>query len=581
MTLKNVEHIQHLMNSLTRVPESAEKDFIKLGSFLQSIHTNISDLVNQTDGSATLLQGDDENVLDSMTRIADSTMESLEQIHHMINDSIQPIIEIINQLNGLYDIQEDIKHISRYLNAVAFNFVVETSGSHMKDERFSILSGEVKKLAEQIHGISSRIKQDTESAHSRFSDAKSMISMRLTELEKLTAEAKNHIQDSIGETRELMEFSVSAIEQSNSSSVLINSQIGNIIVAMQMHDNISQRIEHIKQGLEDVRTLCSTQEPIGQRDYSGEERAGIAYHILLVQVSQLEEIISDIGAVFTENSQAFEKIVEEIDSFLKNLFSVKGKDADFDFTTGLKDSLGRINTLKNQGASMISEVERIASGSLETSEQLADYSRQLHTISQESQIKALNAIIAAEKLREHGRALKVLAREMRVMTERIDGFTNHVNQIIESITKTSKDLNSSSSAIKTEEEEELSQTIEHSISDISRTYDMVNSNMGDIREKGGQIKTMTCQVVGELVFLETMIDDLQGLLIGVKELKKEFEPFQHAFSGSLANDPYFSERYTMEKERRIHKEGLGEKEESSVETVSGEDDGLGDNIDLF
>ncbi|MCM2285061.1 MAG: methyl-accepting chemotaxis protein [Desulfobacula sp.] len=581
MSLIPADAILEMMNTLAVIPEKTEKDFIGLGAFLQTLSQEVSDLVGQTGQSASLLLGEDHDILSNTQKLADSMIQSLGQNHDAINKSIDSVTEIINGLNQLAEFQANISHISKYLNAVAFNFVVETSRTRLTDQNFSILAREIKHLADQIHEISTGIKQDSESARSAFASTKDLISKRLDQTEKLVAASKTHLQGSIDETRGLIALSTAAIEKSNRSSLSIHSEIGNIIVAVQMHDNIRQRIEHIHQGLDDVLVLCSTETPLGNRAYTHEERLGLACKILKVQESQLQHIIEDLESVFHNNSKTFESILDEIDQFSGNLFDEKKNSSDKNPTSGITDSLNCISSLKIQGDAMISDVEEIAAQTLKSSRRLSGYISQVHTISKESQIKSLNAIISADKLMENGATLKVLAREMRAMTDKIDEFTAHVDRILNAVHTSSEKLYSNSSELKKGNSGNVSQTISDSLADISKTFETVNLHMGNIRKKGEHLKTLTRLAHNEISFFKSMAETLGAILVRLKKIKPGLEPYKKAFSGSLEDDPYFLNRYTMEKERNIHKKQSGRVQEKPLAAVSEENETLGDNIDLF
>jgi hypothetical protein len=581
MKLIQTDIINETISALAMIPEKSESDFIGLGSFLQTLSKEVSDLVSRTGESAALLQGDDHDILANTQKLTESIIQDLRENHDIINKSVESITNIINGLNQLAGFQSNIVHISRYLNAVAFNFIVETSRTQMKDRNFSILSREIKDLACRIQEISAGMKTDSESAQSTFSSTKELISNRLNQTEKLTSEARMHLQVSLTDTRGLIALSTAAIEKANQSSLSIHSEIGNIIVAVQMHDNIRQRVEHVLHGLDDVRILCSTENPIGNKTYIGEERLGLACKIIMVQESQIQHIIKDIESVFQKNSKTFESILKEIDYFTHDLFEVKGKNSDQNLTFGITDSLNRISSLKTQGESMISDVEAIASHTLESSGRLSGYISQVHTISKESEVKSLNAIIAADKLMENGATLKVLAHEMRAMTDEIDGFTVHVDRILNNINAFSEMLHSNSSQLKKGKGDTVSESIADSLSDISKTFNTVYSHMEDIREKAKNLKAMTCLAQDELSFFKSMAESLGEILSRSKKIKSGLEPYQKHFSGSLEDDPYFLNRYTMEKERHIHKKHSGTEQEKPLAAISEKNDELGDNIDLF
>lgn len=581
MTLIQADLIQSLISEISSIPVKTENDFISLGSFLQTLSKEIFNLVEHTSQSAGLLLKDDNDILFHTESLAGSILHSLERNHEIIDTNIGYVNEIINGLEQLRKYQTQIAHISKYLNAVAFNFEVETSRIGKNGQNFLILSEEIRLLSDRIHKISIGIKTDSDSAGSTFSSTKELIVTQLNQAGKMSLEARTRLSESIRETRDLISLAAAAIEKANRSSRSIHTEIGNIMVAVQMHDNIRQRIEHICHGLRDVNTLCNTEDPVGNGSYTGKERPGLAYKILMIQESQLLQLIKDIESVFYKNHQTFESILKEIDSVTYDLFKAKDTHSNKQVTLGIMNSLERISELKNNGQSMISDVEAVASHTLESSRHLSGYISQVHTISRESQIKSLNAIIAADKLMEEGVTLKVLAHEMRAMTDQIDGFTVHVNQILSSVNITSEKLNQNSSELKNQDSLAESKNITASIQDIAHTFEALHGHMETIRGQGENLKAQTCVAHEELQFIKTMTQTLNTLVQRIKNARSALGPYENSFLRPIEEDSYFLNRYTMEKERNVHKK-LSVKDRVGLHAdAAKETDELGDNIDLF
>lgn len=576
------ENISMVAGSLGDIVVQSENDFIRLGQRLQSIHGEIVTLTDRTDTSARLMQGDDGNMLVNIKAVAASAIDNLLKSQKTIQKNIAPLPRIIGCIEELRSTQGGIDRIAKYLKAVAFNFIIETSKSKHQDGNFNILANEIKGLSDQISEISARIKNDTGQVYSDLTGADKILSKGLQELISLTSNAGSSVESSLQKTEELIEVSFSTIENVKEVSTSINHQIANIIISMQMHDNISQRIFHINQGLEDVRILTHTDKAIGNREYSREERLGLAHSILLLEVSQLEQIIKDIENAYKDNFSAFEYIKSEIIGFTQNIQKTKATKGKSSLIFDLSASLMQLDTIRNQGISVIDRLQEVSLKSSKTGERLSNHVSLVRYMGDESHHKALNAIVAAHKLDAKGTTFKVLANELRDMTDQIVGFVNTVGNILGKITSAALDIKESSKVRFTEEESDT-KTIETAVSGITGLYETVNNNLGDALDHGKGLKESIEQVICELSFLENMVESLSSPLTELEKLKTYFKERTDTFETSFIDDPYFSERYTMEKERNIHRQSLGQTrgEETDISPDQNDYDELENNIELF
>jgi methyl-accepting chemotaxis protein len=579
------ENINNVIKSCSETVSASEDDFIKLGSYLQKVYGTVSNLTVQTDTSAKLLQGKDGNILENIKGISNSILLKLDSSQKNINETVSSVTNMISFMNKFTDIQGNIDKAAKYLNAVALNIIIETARTSEIDENFTIIANEIKELSSKITEISGKIRKDSEIALLDFNSADSNIASALKEFEVLKVDSRDTISASITDTEGLLDRSFATIKSVNESTKSINSEVGKIIVAIQLHDNINQRIQHINQGFEDVLQLTETDDPLGEKNYNREERIGLASQIVDIQYSQLQEIVTDLDSIHINNSAAFEGIIEQITEFNNNLLLVEGDKSKGNMILNLSSSLNHLNDLRNQGNSVIENLHEISLKSSETAQRLSSHIDLVQTISDEAHIKALNAIIASDKLGYEGLTLKVLSQEMRNISDETDTFVSDVEEILKEITCSASILKKSSVNETAEDDLETTQLIDNEIRSITETYSEVKKNLIMAYQGGDDLKNSIKQSINELNFLKDMTESFKNSLDIIESLKGYFKEFDVDMNKTLLNDSYFSERYTMEKERIVHNQSINKAEEAANHTDpaqdrSEEDDDLGD-FDMF
>lgn len=578
--------IPDTMKNLDKVVEASEEQFLLLGQRLQSIYEKAGGLTDQTIASAEAVQKKEGNRLDQISDLAEKDIARLEVIQKTIQKNTRIFPRAIEHLGHLAVFLGDIDRAARQVSTIALEFMVETARIGNLDKNFTVLANEIKELSRKTFGISDQIRLESREVKETFEGSQTLVNREIEHLAGLAQKAETSVEEAMNKIRELAALSVTSLESATGISKDINDQIGQIIVSLQMQDNISQRISHINQGFSDIQILVLSDRPIGSFPYTPEQRTRLAFTIYRLQVSQLNLVITDLNQACQNNFEGFDRIAGQIKG-LRLMFEDTGTRENYArIFKGLSAGMAQLAAIREQGLSILARFKKIADKSVSAGENLSRQVSLVRDISEDAHIKALNAIIAAYKLRRDGSVYNVLAMELKDRVTHISGLAENTEQAIARIADATGKISTEPSGGSTEES-----------FDKDRPKDLLASLYQSL---AGQMDAVVsgCALLTASI-KETILElDAMGLLSkSLEDIQAELDPLEDYFSclgepadEFLFNDPYFYERYTMDSERFVHREVLEQDGPDALDPdaldpdaleQTGSGDGLGDNIEFF
>ncbi|MCP4693033.1 MAG: methyl-accepting chemotaxis protein, partial [Desulfobacterales bacterium] len=445
--MKRMSELPGISGALETVCREAEPRFVDLGERLQMIYSDASALSQQTLQAAGLMAGDsEEGVLAKVEGFAKASLAELKSCQSGVADNLQCVDAVVDHLGSLHGMTDVIEKIALYLRIVGLNIGVECSRSAESQEMFAVVALDTKTLSEKIIEIVTAIRDNAKSARASQISAHAEISGGANHLSGLTRGAEENVARAVKDIERLMSLSLQAFQKASGHSRKISDQVGEIVVGIQFHDNMSQRIDHIGSSLQYVDKLHHDHASAQKDDRS--KTLASAHSVVTLQAAQLGRVIDELGAVYQKNMGAFEEIINEVEK-LANSLSVFGSDQEAassretpgeDPFTALESALGSLHELLARGRELFDRMRESAGHASETTARLSASAEQVRGISMETHIMALNAIVKAAHLGERGLALEVLAQEVKKLSNQSNAFTVDVNELLASITGSSLQL---------------------------------------------------------------------------------------------------------------------------------------------
>ena len=586
-------HLNTCAHALEVACKDVEPAFIQLGQNLQTSYFDAVKLGREVAQTVELIGGSaNQEVLNHIGMLARQSLEGLHECRREVNNRLDQVTPVIQYLGELYNMSKGLEKIAEVIRSVGLNLHIESSRSAEYSE-LSIITQEIKKFSARVIEIATGMNNDSQMAQNSQNSARRVISGNLEQLEKLAGEAEHAVNEALGGIEQLIRNSTQSLEEASIYSQEISTQVGKIVEAIQIHDNISQRIEHIVRALDDAKKIYEHDDDM-ELSIDESERLGAIYSIIKIQEAQLQEMIVDIEVIYQNTSDAFEEIKNKIeqlghclahnDTNAMHGISANGGTAKDPFGV-LQAALQYLQTLVTRSTEMQQQIQNAAIQAAETAGNLSNYTKEVRSVSVKTKFIAFNAIIAAKRLGDKGRTFSVLAQEVKSLSDQVNTFGADVEKLLESLLDCTAKIQLSETS--QSEEANQQEALQEGIQRISQVYTQFEENSTAVLQKVIQLKN--------IVDMSNHLDFFQDLGQAFKKQLQDMQIFSSVVEpwANMAQDPsgkfaHLLNRYTMQKERDIHArlngadpDASNEPEDDAVEIFSSEDDDLGDNIELF
>lgn len=574
-----LNRISRISKGLNGIGPQTEKDFIALGQTLmegdsagRAIETKAIEIVSVTEGEQ------ETKALSFMKENVGLSLSRFQASKENIKNQFVSVKNVLAHLSELQSKNDDIDRLARYLRAVALNIFIETSRSNVLSDNFSIIAKEIKQLSEDIVNLSKTVNTTVDEAKKRFSTLYTNTQQGVTELDQVSEDAGQTVQKAVSMTDGWLDLAGKTAAKAVNMGHELAGHVGKIVMALQFHDAMRQRIEHIVTGLSDIASLYKKNTDPGTEADS--ESLSTAHAMASLLSDHMEHMIVEIGDVYSQCSHAFDAIERGIGTIAEEVTSLVGGDGNGPGRLGddagrhLLSSIQSLGSLRSRGMNLVERMNDIYAVSIQTTSTLTDLTGKIHNISMDAHIKGINAIIAASNLGNEGRTLTVLAAEMKKLADLVDIFVKDVEAIIRQV---ASDMDTPKQADESDGDKELDDTMMAIINMVNT----MKNQAGDLHNNMETMDKIHRRVKQELQVIPAMGNDLSVQKKNLSELLTFLAPFADRRGKEKLAGSSMIGRYTMEKERQIHRTSLSESHETRITNNPVETHELGDNVELF
>lgn len=619
------ERLRGIAGSLEAVSRQVEPDFLQLGKELQEVYSDASVLAQRTMDAVQLIGGEGgAGVLKKIDRIIHRAFADLESDLAQVGDDLVRLVDGVRLMGELNDQCPVIEKMALTLRVVGLNIGVESARALDAREMFSQVAVEVQVLSETITKIADNIRNGSLDAQRHQQMAHQGISGGLKHLTTVATDAEQTVKEAAGKIEGLVMRSLTAMDQASAHSREISGQVGRIVVGIQFHDNMNQRIDHINEALKDAAEVYRR----AVSDSTSQEEPGAhwgrVHAIVDIQIAQLKQMITEVNEVYTRNLRAFDSIINRVGNLAQSLslFDIGGasdrtsesrparqtpepleNSATGDAFAGNEDSLSNLKAALERFRDLLERSGRLHERIRETFgrattavENLGGYAAKVRRTNFEIHLIALNVIVKSAHMGDKGRAMEVLAQAVKGLSDQSNIFVAAVNSLLEKIVATvhiQRNPGELSGSILTGSSDAA---MADGIARITDAYEKLNTDSIDIRERAGALTEATARTRGRLDFMTGLLERLTQCLGELEEIGALlYSRAGRAGADSGAEAARLAARYTMDRERIIHEERMGPnmggagaliplfalKEDILPVRENMDKDELGDNIELF
>jgi methyl-accepting chemotaxis protein len=581
-----IDSLESLADELGAVGSRFEPHFMDLGTQLQTAFDEALQLTDQTQRTVRRIDGrKEDDLLSRVTHLAEASLVQLNSCCTNMSGSLASIDACVDHLKALNGQTNAIEKVAMVLRVIGLNIAVESSRSHEGRSMFEVVAEEVMALSQEILKTVSQLCQHAEEATQIQQEASREVIHAFQEACQLAQGAERSVRGAAADVEKLMAMAVSALESAGRHSREISEQVGQVVTGIQFHDSMSQRLEHMVAALSDLPQLCrsDTSVPVGGNGFAS--RLAEARGVVDLQCSQLGQVMVDAQAVHQKSKAAFETIYRQIDGLVSNLTDFArspnalsiGSKARTDAFQNLLHALNHLHALLKKSASMRERIRMALNEAGASADNLTDQSASVRRVSHTIHLLALNAIVKAAHMEDRGRALEVLAQEVKILSHQADEFVDRYHRLLSDISSTSGDRHSVEDFAASPHEVENG--IGKEISEITSAYECFQTEAQRAVTAAEGLKERIEAIQRDLEFF----DELDAVLFQHREqlalIRADLDRWAQAQPSGPASLPSrLSQRYTMNQERRVHDQVI---DTAAGGVTPGSEACVDDGIELF
>jgi methyl-accepting chemotaxis protein len=566
---KEAEHLasclESCMTSLRQTCQTVESDFLDLGERLQSIYSQAVQVAQKVQDAIEYIGLDAENSsLAIITRTTRNALANLDLEQSRMAESMQDVRYMCDHLHHLQHMTGGLKRIAKALKMVAVNINIESCRVCEFKESFSALSQETRTLSHAVSSVVLTLGGEIQAIAQRLESIQKLVIAKMERFAHFSDEARHMADRATPECRGLIDRSVNVLQHVGESSRVISQSTSEIVVNLQIHDNVSQRIAHIVEALSDARRLILQLQDTRHAHDGGLAQIAAIDANFHFQSAQLTDIIADIDRVLHQSGQAFETIDHTVRDISSGIVQVVWNSAmdPYNHTTqsgsieSLKTALEKIRDLIDQGDGTIYELKAIARDAAAAVSRIGDHMKQIREVNFDIHLKSLNAIFKSIHLGNRGRAINVLVQEMKelaTLSKELVEQIESVNSAIMNRTAQLQERLGAGSADETNPATTGTGKLNVFIREFSEKCSVFAQFADEVSELSRTLGALIAETGSRLAFLKPFAATLRDHQQSLSECRALLAPWVTAVSGAHVLDQApLAERYTMQQERDIH-----------------------------
>jgi methyl-accepting chemotaxis protein len=599
--------ISRICAELETLTRSAEEEFLALGTKLQDFHGRAREVSKASLDVANELSGSGMETVIAELRDVFKRIGELENRSRRGSSILENIFE---QFEKMREPLEGFGKIVKILNVVCVMMRIENARFGDLQTGFLTVSEDVRKLAEHILAKAQELSE-------RSSVLSAMIRENLGLLrgfESSRSVAARQLTDDTARSLDVL------VERHRASSKTlghiserygqVSRNISEIVASMQFHDITRQRLEHVREALDDLAGLVrqsAAGEPSRFSSTKVKDRSGClasaegicrlqgaqADHAGRELISAVERIIDNLrgvaesaGAIAGQTAAIAGQSGETGDSFLSGL--ERG-------VSSLADSLADYGEIDKK---MSSVMRQVAS----TTEDMSEFIGEIERIGINMRVVALNAQINSAHIGEEGLSLGVLAGDVQQLAYETTSKIERISSGLATVVSMARDLGTGDSREELPSVEAVAAILKNSTSGLHDMQEKTSGMLAGLREAGRTLQGdigRTVESFGVHERTKEVIGQARADLDALRADMREHIP-EADLKAADADLQNLEVRYTMDQERKVHETALSasatavvipfpvtrEKAaedivEATAEAPVGQQEELGDNVELF
>jgi hypothetical protein len=459
---------------------------------------------------------------------------------------------LVDALRGAAHPISELRRTVKMMGIVAINARVVAASVVSDTEDFGVFTTDIAQLSESAATTIQRFSRTYEAlsivvgeaamARASFEQAhRDTLSTLATELER-----------DLAEVTEQRLTSVRSSAVTGQMSRAIADKVATTVMALQVGDATRQRVEHVEAALRDLSALIL---PEGARaEHGGGGSRTLSDPITELQRQQLAGARETLVLEMASGADALTQLATDVEAVLAHAQEVYGSAENRSALSELHSAVRRAVTVLRDCESEREKLDRVAVAVSETVGVLLNHVEAVQEIEYKMRLVSLNAAVKCAQLGPRGRALDVIAQQLRTLTgETVVSAHEAVERLNQAAQFSAAFTNATGAGAG--RVGDLEREAAASLTQLETVGMRMKKALVELYDDGPRVADRLHQAVDSLANHGAISEALSDIELGIAGLILPREG-DHPESGDAAELDQFlatlRKRYTMDAERRVH-----------------------------
>jgi len=426
---------------------------------------------------------------------------------------------------------ESLAVTAQYFQVLALNMRIQASSLPQGEELFGSMVQATKKLSSDVQKIGSEVMDLLQRSLQASDHAQDMLEQQLPRISALVERERQNLAQTQEKIARVNQTVLTSAEELQGKSALLAQAIAEIVVSLQFHDRLRQRVEHVATALE----VCAQ---VITRDHSTGCDASTVNSVLALQIAQIADEHDAIARLAQTVEQAMQMLQLQLQGILSLMARPSGSssgDSLGDLLQGLLQSLETTQREQNVNRMVADEAMLRLRQFAEITTQVQERLETILEWKVDSKLLSINAILLAKTLGENGAGLTVIsqaivntAEQLAKQVEAIQAVALHIDSISAEQTATVTPIDSGelqidalrAIVVQVREHQDLVQAgdfgkLQHSLQEAARSFAVLPTLLAGCATLQEQLQTLQTEwqdvhpeidptALGERVYLDSM-----------------------------------------------------------------------------
>jgi len=572
---------------------NTEEEFLALGAQFHGFHAQAGEIVANVQEMMAQISGEraatTSAALEELVARMERFLTDAEQETTTIAEAFSHILSLFNAVE---EPLSNFKKINKVLRMLGTATKIESARMGTGAAGFETLANDVAAMSVQVVEKAARVLTQKQELTATLQSALRQVSGAEALQSAHVRGTLQRVRDDVQLLDDVNSRCSAAVDLVNRMSREMADGISKVVMSMQSHDITRQQIEHVHEALAEVVGHCERQPEDATPVRQVIQEAG---DICELQAAQLRHAAAEFHGEVSSICNNLQQVAAGAMDLSRQIGDLMGvaDEAGSSFLLEMERALVFVNTTLAESAQMNQALAQVMASVADKVGEIALFVKEIAYIGGEIELIALNAQIKSARAGVEGAALGVLAEAIQRLSAETGELTAATSSILLQITTATDQLCAGVSA-----------DTDHILHDVTQMVAEVEALMVQLRQMNstlGRTSTGMHQVVAELgdgIHLavgsisvhETISLVAEQVAETLSRLGSEAQSLVPSAIGGSGSERLkrLADRYTMQSERLVHARIAGSG--ASPLTVpsaapklpaAAEDDGLGDNVELF